>query len=229
MQVQPSLGNISDSEVREYHAQITSAIQESELLTKQIASLRVSGKLREIRVMRSTELPPPKGKTFGAFAEGSSILVSLEFLQTSRKTRLYDVVYDDDIPPNHTVFALAHLAHHLDTQDRLPANKGPQSIESFVNAKLEDEAAAWIQGWNFMIEAATKRNGGKTLSPRQAIQSLMNFRYRHVLFRAMKVGVPANQVSNALELTSSGTFEPNTRNIQAIVSALKVSNMPDFE
>ncbi len=218
-----------DTVMRDYYAQALSVVKSSDSIRKQITALRAVGKTLQISVQPSNKLPQPKGKMFGGFLHGQVVVLSYDLLQAYRKGRIHDVVYEDDILPDHVVFAIAHLAHHLSTTDTIEAARNSQSSDAYLIARLEDEASAWIVGWNATVEAAVKRNADKTLSSRQLSQLLMNFQYRYMLFRAMKLGTPPSVASDALVLLPSGVIETNKHNIDAIVQALRASRMGNIE
>lgn len=219
----------SDPQRQDYYAQVLEALQKSDSIKKKASALKEAGKPLKISVMPAGELPAPKGKLFGGFIAGDTMVFSYDFLKSFRSGRIHDVVYDDDVAPDHTVFAIAHLLHHLETKDAFSAEKYGKYVEAHLKARLDDEASAWIFGWNSLIEAATNKNGGKALTQRQVTQLLMDFQYRSILFKAMKVGPSAGTDPNALDLLPSGSIDDNRRNIDAIVEALKSSQLANIE
>jgi len=146
------------------------------------------------------------------------MIFSAEFLGAQKGNRLFDVVYPDDILPNNTVFALGHLAYHLEAPPIDPRN--PQA---YVLRKLVEEAYAFAQGWNDVVDAATRQNGGHQLSKRQVAQLLMNMRYRFAFLTAIQ------QKPQKLELSDDGRVEVNSANMSAIATALANSKITDIE
>ena len=65
------------------------------------------------------------------------------------------MVYPGDILPNNTVFALGHLAYHLGA-----APTDPRGSQGYVVQKLVEQAAAFIQGWNDVVDAAQRETAG---------------------------------------------------------------------
>ena len=213
----------------EYHDQIVSAIQASGLLREHLNRLAISGKLKDVKILPQSDLPQPKAKLFGGFVDGATIYLSTSFLDALRKNRLHDVVFVDDILPNNAVFVLAHLVQHLSTAEALAGSTRFPTRESYVNARLEDEASAWIQAWNAMVEDATRRNGERPLSFQQLSQLFLNTRYRGVFGRAMKVEPAEPQVRETLTFSPSGMLDANKRNIDALVQTLRGARMTDIE
>ena len=213
----------------EYHDQIVSAVQASGLLREHLNRLAISGKLKDVKILPQSDLPQPKAKLFGGFVDGATIYLSTSFLDALRKNRLHDVVFVDDILPNNTVFVLAHLVQHLGTAEGLACSTRFPTRESYVNARLEDEASAWIQAWNAMVEDATRRNGERPLSFQQLSQLFLNTRYRGIFGRAMKVEPAEPQVRETLTFSPSGMFDANKRNIDALVQTLRGARMTDIE
>lgn len=227
--LQSILLSLSNSSPPEYHDQIAGAIQASGLLREQLNRLAISGKLKGIKVLSKGDLPQPKVKLFGGFVDSATIFLSTDLLETLRKNRLYDVVLTDDVQPNNTVFVLAHLVHHLGTAEGLASSMKSRTRESYISARFEDEARAWIQAWNATIDDATRRNGERTLSFQQLSQLLLNIRYRGVFERAMKTERTENQARETLAFSQSGILDANKRNIDALVQALRGASMTDIE
>lgn len=226
---QSVIQRLSISSAPDHFKQIADAIEASELLKSQLNRLIDAGKLRDIKLLQGKELPQPKGREFGGFSDASTIYLSTELVVALRKSRLYDVVFADEVLPNNTVFVLAHLAHHVSTYDELLAPGKFPTRESYVRARLEDEAHAFIQAWNATVDDATRRSGRPQLSNQQLMLLLMNIRYRGIFISAMRVGPVVNQVRESPNFLPSGMLETSRPNVNAFVKALQESKMADIE
>jgi hypothetical protein len=218
--LEPILDQLKDASAVEEYQQLTSAIASSEALVQDLNNLSESGKFTGFIVKSKTQIQDGRVGIFGGFTNGSKIILTTELLKELKKSRLFDVVYPDDIAPNNTVFALAHLLYHIKTP--IDGRKY-SSPDSFADASIQIEAAAFIQSWNTMLQVAEHANGGKTLSMRPFGQLLMNTRYRFVFLKALK------QTPNPLKFSSSGALEQDANNIQAIVAVLNTSSHADLE
>lgn len=200
--------------------QISGAIAASGLLQQQINTLHETGRFSGFSVAPRARFEGRKAELFGGFTQGTRIVLTTEFLQALRASRLFDVVYSDDILPDNTVFAVAHLLHHL----RAPLDpRDHPSRAAFVEAAMRSEAEAFIQGWNAMLQAAERKNDGKPLSPRQQGQLLMNARYRFAFIGAMSGG------SESLDFSPTGMLDVSERNVRVLVAALKNAAHADLE
>lgn len=195
--------------------QITEAINASPELSAQLGALVSSGKLTQIKVVPVRNW----GKPFNAVVDGATMVFAKDFLNSQSSKRLFDVVHDDDILPNNLVFCIGHLAYHLKFGEI--SMSGPD-LKSFLRKMGEQEASAYIQGWNDVVDAAVISNGGKALSPRQGGQLLMNMRYRAVFLKALGQ-------AEKLELLSSGKIKSNQKNISSMTSAILTSQIADIE
>lgn len=93
-------------------------------------------------------------------------------------------------------------------------------MKAFVHARLTNEAAAFIQGWNDMIDAAVQENAGKPLTTQQVGFLILNLRYRFAFSNASS--------KSAVAFASDGTIVADDNNIGAIVSALENSPIADL-
>lgn len=200
--------------------QVSEAIAASGLVQQQLDELYRAGRFSGFSVAPRASFEGRKAELFGGFTQETRIVLTTEYLQALQSSLLYDVVYDDDVAPDNTVFAIAHLLHHL----RSPLDpRAHSSRESFMEAALRSEAEAFIHGWNAMLQAAERKNGGNSLSPRQHGQLLMNARYRFAFIGAIK------RDGAGLEFSPKGTLAADERNLQAIVAALKDAAHADIE
>lgn len=174
----PGLSRVLDDLLKsassQQYSQIKEAIDASPDLAKQLDELSRSGLLSGIKVLpeRTTNLP------FDGYIEGSTITVTTALLAELRKSRIFDVVTPSDVLPNNTAFVLAHLAQHLRTASEMQrALKTTPNPTLYTEIRLKDEAVAFIEGWNVVVDIATQ-GGTKQLSSAQIATLLMNTRYR---------------------------------------------------
>lgn len=78
--------------------------------------------------------------------------------------------------PNNLVFVLGAFAFHLQVPPSLP----PTNVAQFVQAQVERDASAFLEGWNDVVEAAAHDNGNKPLTVPQFSSMMLNLRYRAV-------------------------------------------------
>lgn len=235
------LHKLSDSASPEQSAQISNAIAASPALTEQLNELAASRKITEIRVVALEAIPPSQGVRFGASLHGTQLLLAASLLTELTKNRLYDVVRPNDVLPNNTTFVISHIALHAKTSDELAKldsdlgrmlderrkTTGSHEYTDLLllgqNKRMENEASAFIQGWNHVVDAATQTNGGKTLTAEQLVPLLLNLRYRFAFAKALQIKDDGLQISN------TGTILLNERNIKALVTALSTSRMADIQ
>lgn len=206
--------------------QIVGAINVSPTLISEFNKLSESGKFTGFIIANKKEISGNKEiknnnmvSVFGGFISGSKIIITTEFLQELKKDRIYDVIYSDDIRPNNTVFALSHFVYHLNFPVDIAKYSSPMD---YANAKINNEASAFIESWNAMLEVAQKNNNNKVLSNRQVGQLFMNTRYKFVF-------IISDKQPNLLKFSSDGSIERNKSNIEAIASSLVNSKMADLE
>ena len=207
---------------------VADAIQASPSLARQMKELAQTGLLAGISIRERT---PEEDKTFGAWRSGSEWIFTPTFLQAQSKRRLFDVVYQDDILPNNMVFVLGHLAYHTDhaaeLRGKIEALKRQTSGERTERAmqyallRLRDEASAFTQGWNDVVDAAVRDNNGSSLSARQTASLVINLRYRSPLLQTAR--------KNSKLLGADGRIEPNDRNLAILMETLKNTTVMDVE
>jgi len=212
--VKALLAPVGQAGMGDQAAQLSQAIEASPALADQLSSLVVSGKLTSIQVR-----PAGQG-LFGGFLENGGMVFTVPFLQAQVKKRLFDVVREGDILPDNLVFCVGHLAYHLAVKP-VQVSDAANPID-FANKRVALEAAAFIQGWNDVVDAAVQANGGKELSGGQAGSLLMNLRYRFAFMKAFKQ-------PEKLEMGQTGRIELTQQNINAIAEALKTSAITDVE
>ncbi len=212
------LNALSQSASGEIYRQIADAIAGSSLLRSEMSKAAEANVLRGIEVAPNGTrggMPP----VFSAFTSDRKIIMTDEFLTALRNNRLFDVGQPEMLP-NNTVFTLAHLLYHLNNPVDIRKFRNP---EEAMKGGVGNEAAAFIYGWNIMLNAAERANNNQRLSTGQVGQLLMNFRYRAVFFGGI------NHKQAPLKFESSGEIKPNSNNINAIAIPLGNSRLYDIE
>lgn len=197
-------------------AQIEQAIHASPALLGQLNALASSGHLKRITTKSGEVAASKNGADFGAaFGEDGMVLSEVFLSQQSRMA--FDVRTPHEILPNNTVFVLGHLAYHLrDAQYVEKAAHRAANEDAFMTEVMRNEAGAFIQGWNDVVDAATVANGNKPLSGGQAGSLLINLLYRSAFIKAMNV--KGNQ---KLDFLKDGRIEASEQNLNAMAAALK--------
>lgn len=235
------LQRLSVNATSEQYNQIFGAVKASPALRTQLNELATSRKLTEIRVLAPEAIPMSRGVRFGASVEGTQFFLSTSLLKELLKNRTYDVVKANDIYPDNCVFVLSHLAFHVASSQEMEKLDGEMKrrIEELskttgqhdyteilrfgASKRLENESAAFIKGWNQVVDAATQSNGNQTLSIDQVSTLLMNLRYRFAFHKALQLP------ENSLLFSNTGMVEMNERNVKAIATALSTSKMADIQ
>lgn len=235
------LQKLTEGTSPEHASQIADAIAASPALTEQLNSLTLSKKITEIRVIPTNAIQPTRGIRFGGSLDGTRLILATNLLLALRKNRAYDVVKQSDVLPNNTTFVIGHLAFHASTNDEMAKfdDEMKQKFEERSKAtgqhdytdllllsqrtRIENEASAFILGWNYMVDAATQANGGKTLTVEQASTLLVNLRYRFAFAKALELKEGGMQISN------TGMIQLNEHNKKAIATALGTSPMADIQ
>ncbi len=154
----------------------------------------------------------------GAEVVGGDILLTGKFLLGQPPHRRADAKTKADLdPPDNLVFSLGHLSYHL--ENPIDRKTLPDSQDARVNLFVRDEAKAYIQGWNDLIDAEARLKG-RPITTAEAASLLPNFKYRSFFIKA--------NGKQAL-VSPDGHLEPNGRNLQAMTSALFESDVPDFQ
>jgi hypothetical protein len=209
------LANFARSVPTDQFEQISAAIGASPQLATRLGDLAQSGALTAIVVA-----PAPTGSPFNATADDARISIAPSLLTALARQRLFDVVQDDDVLPNNTVFVLAHLVHHLENPAafRFPAPGGSIDRTTWVDARLKAEAAAFLDAWNVTVDEATRRHGAP-LSGRQVASVLLNLRYRFVF----------TVVRQKLKFEPDGSISIDDASIAVVADRLKSSRLSDLE
>jgi fructose-specific component phosphotransferase system IIB-like protein len=196
--------------------QLTDAITASPPLQARLERLAASGVLKGVDLVTQEDERLDEGK--GAEVVGGHILLTAKFLLGQPPRRRTDATSKGDLePPDNLVFSLSHLSYHL--ENPVDRKTLPQSQDARVNIFVRDEAKAYIQGWNDLIDAEARLKG-RPITAAEAASLLTNFKYRSFFIKANgKLAV----------VSPDGHLEPNGRNLQAMTSALFESDVPDFQ
>lgn len=235
------LQELSEKASSEQVIQISNAIAASPTLTEQLNDLAASKKITAIRVVPLESIQPAREVRFGASLNGTQVVLAVNLLTELLKNRLYDVVKPNNVLPNNTTFVIGHLIFHAKTNDEMA--KFESNMKRMIEERsktagqhdytdllllgqrthIENEASAFIQGWNYVVDAATQANGGKTLTVEQVSTLLLNLRYRFPFAKALQLKEGGIQISN------TGTIQMNERNTKALATALSTSPMADIQ
>lgn len=197
-------------------ARIEGAIHASPELLGQLNALASSDKLKSITVKSGEVAAADNGASFGAAFDAEGILLAEVFLGEQSRMA-YDVRIPNEILPNNTVFVLGHLAYHLrDAKYVEQAAHRAANEDAFMTEVMRNEAAAFIQGWNDVVDAATVANGNKPLSGGQAGELMINLLYRSAFIKAMNA-----KAGPKLDFSKGGYIEASDRNLDAMAAALR--------
>lgn len=236
-----TLQKISESTSPEQLSQISGAIAASPALTEQLNDLASSRRVTEIRVIPPEAIQQTRGIRFGASFNGTQFVLATNLLVELMKNRAYDAMKLNDVLPNNTTFVIGHLAFHAATSNDMA--RSDSDIKRMIEersktagqhdytdllllgqrTRIENEASVFIQGWNYVVDAATQANGGKTLTAEQISTILLNLRYRFAFVKALQLKEDGLQISN------TGTVQMNERNTKAVAAALATSPMADIQ
>jgi hypothetical protein len=241
--LQGLLDILREHSTSQQYAVFADAIQASPELKAQLEEIASQGLVKSFSI---TTIAPtgPKHILFGAKRDGTQWLFTPEFIEQQAKKRLYDVVRPDDRLPNNMVFALGHLAFHahnaamrdaelkplLATGRQLAQaakNGAPVDLTNYLKSTnevlLRDEAGAFIQGWNDVVDAAEHERTQTPFTIAQMPVMLLNLRYRAPLMQAM------NAHDHAVKIEKDGRLDPSPANLDAIAAALGSLKVSDLE
>lgn len=196
-----------------YYVQIAGAISISPRLRDELNELADSGKFTGFIVNDRSKIANGKVTLFGGFTQGTKIVLTTEYLQVLLKSRYTNIAHDKSMKADNTVFALAHLVHHLQMSVNPEQYDTP---ENYNKAKLRDEAAAFIEGWNAMLDVARTQNRGKNLTAAQISGLLSNTRYNFA-FQGLQ------------NWNRDGTIREDADSLEHIEQTLGHSSIEDIE
>lgn len=191
--------------------QVGDALVASPALTAQLNGLAEAGRFTAIDLSSQQQ-----GGTFKATIQRGHIVLAPAFLAQVATRRIHDVVHEGDLLPNNLVFVLGGLAAHLASP---PLAMGPD-VQAFIRAATRKDARAFVQGWNDVMDAAMKENGGRQPTPQQFASLILNLRYRVVFINPT--------VHEKIKWTDAGTLEPDEQTISAIARGLEKMQLLDF-
>lgn len=225
-------------------AQIEKAVQASPLLAQQLSDVAADGRLARIDIVATDRVRLAGAQSpFRAGISGTDMRITQGLLKDLQVGCAFRPAKLDEICPDNTVFVLGHLAYLAKTAkdmadvdaQRLPALRAvdgtprassPVDVSDLIGRnvmkRLEREAAAFITGWNCVVDEATVRNA-RPLTRQQIVSMMANLRYRFALFNA------AIQGNAPLTVLPSGLVELSARNIQAVRAVLAESAIADIE
>jgi hypothetical protein len=196
--------------------QLTNAITASPPLQARLERLATEGRLKGVDLVTQEDERMDENK--GAEVVGGHILLTAKFLLGQPPHRRIDAKDKGDLdPPDALVFSLGHLSYHL--ENPIDRKTLPESQDARVNYVILDEAKAYLQGWNDLIDAEAKLKG-RPVTAAEAASLLPNFKYRSYFIKA----------AGKMAVTSpDGHLPLDGRNLKAMTSALFESEVPDFQ
>ena len=224
--------------------QVVNAVQASIKLGKQLEALTTKGIVQHIAIIDSKDLPKIRGVALSASFSGKTIYIDAAMLDLLRKGEETIAESDPNFIPNNLTFILGHLAYHAEHEQEMkqfedqwrnnlkenmrtatqktPFDATQMLIESQAK-HLQEEAAAYLYGWNIMLDAMAEKLHVNSLDIMQVNQLLHNFRYRMYILKAMSVQ------PTPVAIGADGHIELNQQNVVAMAEALKRSNLADFQ
>ena len=154
---------------------------------------------------------------FRATIEQGWIVFAADFLPKMAPLRLQHIVRATDIVPDNLVFVLGAFAFHLLS----PPGARPATREEFIQAAMECDARAFLNGWNDVVDWATRGNLDRLLSIEQSSSLLLNLRYRAVF-------IGNQNTFKKLDWSGGGRLEPTARNVAAVADGLHKMTLLDF-
>lgn len=215
-----ALQDLKDKSGAEAQAQIAAAVAASPQLQQRMEDLLARDHFKGFVVLPRAQLLPGRAGRLGGYVEASQIVLTLEFLTQLKKSRYFDVVEADDVPPNNTTFALAHLLYHIEHPAPDPRR---MPIMEFMQVSMRAEASAFIVAWNAMLEAAETSNKGRPLTVQQQTQLLFNTRYAFAILLGLE------NKAQTLQFDERGAIELNEGNITAIATPLSKARVADIQ
>ncbi|WP_423370215.1 hypothetical protein [Burkholderia sp. LMG 32019] len=212
------------------YAAVAGAIHTSPALAAQLDELVDAGLLTRVAVDSGE---PALGRTTGALRNGSVWILTPAFVANQAPRRLFDDVQEDDILPDNMVFALGYMAwrakHDADVSrasDALRASDDSADAKKqrWIDLNTRIDAGGFIQGWNDTVDAATFQHDGRPISIVQAVEMMMNLRYRGPLIKAIRATPPARKLR-----ISAPALALDADNLDALASALQTSPVIDIE
>jgi hypothetical protein len=196
--------------------QVSDAITASPPLQARLEKLTVDGALKGFDLVGPDDEVMDANK--GAEIVSQHILLTTKFLLNQPPQRRVAATGKADLdPPDNLVFVLGHLSYHL--EHPLDRKSLPADLAEKAYVVVGNEAQAYLQGWNDLIDAEAKLKG-RPITTAEAASLLPNFRYRSFFIKAN---------GKLAEVSPDGQLAPTRRNLRAMTSALFESEVPDFD
>lgn len=196
--------------------QVTEAIAASPPLQARLEKLATDGTLMGFDLVGPEDEVMDANK--GAEILGGHILLTAKFLLSQPPHRRVAAASKANLdPPDNLVFVLGHLSYHL--LHPLDRQSLPADLAEKAYVFVGNEAQAYLQGWNDLIDAEAKLQG-RPITAAEAASLLPNFKYRSFFIKAN---------GKLADISPDGHLVPNGRNLRAMTSALFESEVPDFD
>lgn len=209
--LQKMLGGFGRQAPPAQYAQMKEALAASPALVRQLNALAQAGRLDGFNI-----LPREYIRKFDATIRNGRFVFTPDFLPRVATRAIVPVVQAGDPLPNNLVFVLGGLAAYL----RLPKPSLKLDLSGYITAWRRTNARAFIDGWNDVVDAATRENGDRPLATPQCESLLSNLRYRQVFAQAT--------MDKKITYTDTGTIEPTAQNIDALGEAIGSMKVLDF-
>lgn len=217
---------------------VIAAMKTSPQLVAQLNALAASGLLKGLRLAAAG----PAGR-FGASCQDGVMIFTPQFIDGQMPAGGGDSAGRQGVAQRNIVFILGYMAAKLGAAQTMAADEAkrdadlkaqiaatpkgqPFNADAFLShglqANIQNEARAYLEGYNDEVDAAMAAKGGK-LNPPEAFQLLREGRNtRPVLEAAM---LPPGD-----RLVPIGTlqFPPEEHNLKAVASVLAHTAVPDF-
>lgn len=223
---------------------IKQAIAASPVLSRRLAALAKNGIFKGIVVKPPEAALDRIGLKLRAWRTDGTIFITSDLLDKlatpDRRFRTLDYSRNN---PDDLVMVLAFLAAKLDSQVALEKTqsdmklafqaevaKGPSDtpvdatsvMKSFMESSINDDARAYIIGWNAVFDAA-ENSAGQKLDLKDFADLVMKMRYNKPLLASMQAPVDAIVTPPTLR------FGLDAHSIHAIATVLGNQQMPEFK
>ncbi|HEY2708691.1 MAG TPA: hypothetical protein VGI95_11625 [Caulobacteraceae bacterium] len=215
--------------------QVIAAIETSPALVRQLDELATSGALKSLTL--GSESGP-----LGASHKDGVITLTPAFVDEQTPADGSDLSARTQIGERDLVFVLGYMASKLKTEPATAAAQarlvalnataastpkggpidGDPAMHAQMALKADEEARAYLQGWNDEIDAQTAAKGAP-LTGAEAITLLQESRNAGLLRAA--ANAPPNQ---RLETSPTFEFPATQRNIDILAKAIWTAEVPDF-
>jgi hypothetical protein len=191
--------------------QLVNAVSSSTPLASQLNALIEAHRLTAIRLAPVDQKAPGP---FGAWQAEGVIYLTAQFLQDQTTPVRHAVDYSRN-NPNSLVYALGHIAYHLQSESQAKCHNAMKSLESASFAQTPP-------GESPDLTAAVHDNDGKPLPLRDVLDQLLKFRYLYLFDAAMK-----GQTKSVL--LSDGSISDDEHNVTAFVHTFGTQPVADIQ